>query len=76
MKKMTFCLLAILAASSLLAGCQAGSQSSMSKTEEDAMRKPVGQPMPPEAKAAMERARAGNGGPPPQALQPPPGAPR
>lgn len=74
MKRTTFTLLAILATvSALLCGCQTGSQSGMSKTDEEAMRKPVGQPMPPEAKAAMERAKAGNGGPPPQALRPPAG---
>ena len=69
----TILLVTLTAASVLLVGCQTGSQSGMSKAEEDAMRKPLGQPMPPEAKAAMERAKAGNGGPPPQALQPPPG---
>lgn len=73
MTKNTTILLATLAAVSiLLTGCQTTPQGGMSKTEEDAMRKPIGQPMPPEAKAAMERAKAGNGGPPPQALQPPP----
>lgn len=63
----------------LIAGCQTGSQSNMSKTDEDAMRKPVGQEMPPEAKAAMARMQANPGGAPPQAAQPPAapgGAPR
>lgn len=61
----------------LLAGCQTGTQSSMSKSDEEAMRKPVGQEMPPEAKAMMEKMK--NGAPPPQAAQPPAapgGAPR
>jgi len=63
----------------LVAGCQTGSQSNMSKTDEEAMRKPVGQEMPPEAKAAMARMQANPGGAPPQAAQPPAapgGAPR
>ena len=56
----------LVTASALLVGCKEGSEGSISKVEEDAMRKPLGQPMPPEAKAAMEKAmRANTGGPPP-----------
>ncbi|MCX6368904.1 MAG: hypothetical protein NTX57_19660 [Armatimonadetes bacterium] len=51
----------------LLVGCQPDADKAMSKQEEDNMRKPLGQPMPPEAAAAMQKA---NAGPPPGAQAP------
>lgn len=55
------------ALASLTAGC-GNPQAPMSKAETSAIHKPLGQPMPPEAAAAM--AAHGAGGPPPQASKP------
>ena len=62
----------------IVAGCSS-SDKTMNNTEVKAMETPRGVPMPPEAMKAMQEATqkgqaAGPGGPPPQALTPPPGA--
>lgn len=63
---------------SIVSGCS-NSDKTMSNTEVKAMETPRGAPMPPEAMKAMQEAtqkgQGGNpGGPPPQAMTPPPGA--
>jgi hypothetical protein len=67
MKKISILILLLMGA--LFAGCQKDADKAMTKQDEDAMRKPLGQPMPPEAAAAMQRANQM----PPQAAQPPAG---
>lgn len=64
---MKLVLLVLVVFSALLSGCQKDADKAMTKEQEDTMRKPLGQPMPPEAAAAMQRA---NQGPPPGAQAP------
>lgn len=70
--------LAALCVVGIVAGCSS-SDKTMNNTEVKAMETPRGAPMPPEAMKAMQEAtqkgQGGNpGGPPPQAMTPPPGA--
>lgn len=46
-----------------LAGCNSQSQSSMTPSEEKALRAAPGQPMPPEARAMMQKANQAPSGP-------------
>ncbi len=70
--------LAALCVVGIVSGCS-NSDKTMNNTEVKAMETPRGVPMPPEAMKAMQEAtqkgQGGNpGGPPPQAMTPPPGA--
>lgn len=51
----------------LLCGCNNKPQAQVSKTESEMIHKPLGQPMPPEAQAAMQKAmqRKGSSAPAP-----------
>ncbi len=70
--------LAALCVVGIVSGCS-NSDKTMNNTEVKAMETPRGVPMTPEAMKAMQEAtqkgQGGNpGGPPPQAMTPPPGA--
>ncbi|GAB4462044.1 MAG: hypothetical protein OHK0029_28280 [Armatimonadaceae bacterium] len=56
MKRNWFVAMALLLLLLPLTGCGEEKGTELSKTEEEKFRAPLGQPMPPEAKAAMERA--------------------
>lgn len=60
MKRIAVLVLGI-AALTALAGCGSEKAAPLTKAESSQMSAPLGQPMPPEAKAAMEKAGKPNG---------------